>query len=69
MTQDYTVVEQAGFYFCCMSQVLGLVLNVHWMTLIVKGLLRMVKGKKPKADVGSTEGSQERGKEKREKHE
>lgn len=45
---DYTLYEQMGFYFCCFAQVLGLVLNSYWLTLVLKGLARLLKkGKAP----------------------
>lgn len=31
VTIDYTGIERIGFYFCCLAQVLGLVLNINWM--------------------------------------
>lgn len=46
---DYSGIEKAGFYFCCLAQMLGLVLNINWMTLIVKGMARLVQGKKAKS--------------------
>lgn len=43
--QNYTGAEMAGFYFCFMAQLLGLGLNLHWMSLIIKGARKLKKGK------------------------
>ena len=44
---DYSIFEQVGFYFCCSTQILMLMLNSYWMMLILKGLLKLGRKGKP----------------------